>query len=349
MAEFAVIPCEICNNLFTIDEYMTHAATHQQQSYSTGNMYGPMNKPPDYETPTNNAPGTNDGYTISADGIINYNEGNMYGTKTKSEVKSNDTMDDEKKNEIQTLSIKDANSLRDNGCVIIKNGIRKDLVKNALQLINNALPKGLKCLRDETYTKHDIILDLFNESAAFSLCQNTLGLSNVIIPKCAEIKLLFPRLPVIEEKEMIEDENWHIDGLDDGVFAPYSLGMRMVLSDQCFRFYKATHYAVFDAMQKNGMKEFIKENELKENRQKWKKEGNELCEWKVSKGDIILFHPFLCLAMSVENDTENIDYCVDFRIRHRNFSQQIGEQRANHLWLGYEQLEEALINEKLII
>merc|ERR1712039_26391 len=88
------------------------------------------------------APGSYDGYTIANDGSISHNEGNMYGSMTKTNTfddsKSNSTMDDEKKNEIQSISIQNANQLRDIGCVIIKNGIRKDLISNALKLINNA-------------------------------------------------------------------------------------------------------------------------------------------------------------------------------------------------------------------
>eukprot|EP01083_Nonionella_stella_P267246 902964_1 len=117
-------------------------------------------------------------------------------------------MDDEKKNEIKGISQSDANSFRDIGCVVIKNAVRKDLIQNALRVINNALPNGAQCFTRDEYTKHNDILDLFNESAAFSLCQNVLGLSNVMIPKVAEIKLIFPDKVSTNEPET----TWNMDG-----------------------------------------------------------------------------------------------------------------------------------------
>eukprot|EP01083_Nonionella_stella_P216934 779187_1 len=96
--DYALIPCEICNNSFTIDEYMTHAASHQQPTdYNTGNMYGPMEggqgplpRPKDYKSPAPQSTITIEDYAILPDGTkYDYNNGDMYGAKTES--KTNDS------------------------------------------------------------------------------------------------------------------------------------------------------------------------------------------------------------------------------------------------------------------
>merc|ERR1719419_259882 len=119
------------------------------------------------------------------------------GAKHNDDSKANNPMDDEKKNEIQDISEEAANSLRDIGCVVIRNGVRNDLTAAALRVINNALSQGPSCLSGPQYAENFDILDLWNESAAYSLCQNVFGLKNVAVPSVADIRLIFPEKDVV--------------------------------------------------------------------------------------------------------------------------------------------------------
>eukprot|EP00484_Ammonia_sp_Unknown_P028575 CAMPEP_0197035520 /NCGR_PEP_ID=MMETSP1384-20130603/13294_1 /TAXON_ID=29189 /ORGANISM="Ammonia sp." /LENGTH=358 /DNA_ID=CAMNT_0042465591 /DNA_START=22 /DNA_END=1098 /DNA_ORIENTATION=+ len=355
--DFALIPCEVCGNLFTIDEYMSHASTHQvKYDYNQGDMYGPeqgghgpLPKPPSY-THQNQQ-------TVTPD----YNTGDMYGGSTANKDSNGDSkqddnsMDDEKKNAIQDLNEQSANALRDTGCCIIKQGVRKDLAQNALRLINHSLSKAPDLIATDEYRKHNDMLDLFNESAAFSLCQNILGLSNVLIPKTADIKLSFPA-PLDDAPPQTESvssmSKWTMDGLDDEkseCVAPYSLAMRMVLSAQKFKYFKASHVTVFEMMRKDGMQAFMQHNQKETERKELDAEKNTLEAVEVDTGDIVIYHPFLCVPVDERNETENIEYRVEFKVNHKNFNAEVAAKRAQHLWLGYEQLKDALNGEVLKI
>ena len=151
------------------------------------------------------------------------------------------------------------------------------------------------------------------------MAQNVLGLTNVIIPKSAEIRLIFPEKEQMDQKEMESLElNWKIEGLGEGILAPYTLGMRMILSQQKFKYYKGSHQMVYNMMKEIGMESFIELNkDAKDRKQFEDKEKNELENIEVNKGDIIIYHPFLCQPLDDKNDTENIEYFVDFRVNHK--------------------------------
>ena len=372
--DWALIPCEICNKLFPIDQYVTHTATHDP--YNSGSMYptskpvdpsvggvGPMNKPPGYKDPHPNSQITIDdyttknttpkdlGYQVLPNGDVSYNEGDMYGGTT--DKKTDDNKDDEKANEIQDIKEKSAASIRDNGCCVIPNGMRKDLISNSLRIINNALQNGKDVLKQDEYTKNREIMDLFSDSAAYSLAQNVVGLTNVVTPKIANIQLLFPEKQAMDEKDMEEMEmNWKIDGLDKGQLAPFTLGMRMVLTQQKFRFYKGSHKVIHQQLKEMGMEKFIEMNKNSKDRQMLEDEEKQQYKLEVvevNKGDIVLYHPFLCMPLVEKNDTENIDYYVEFKVNHKDFNDKVGKRRCEHLWLGYEKLNDALLGEVLKI
>ena len=375
-----LIPCDRCSKFVSFSDYEAHSKTHESEAldantlYNDGNMYsqpsiGPLPKPSGYKDPHPDSVVTNDDYNNSAYVEYDYGDGNMYGgskeeeskggssfspksgAKSNDDSKSNNVLDDEKKNEIQDITEDAGNCLRDNGCVIIKNGVRNDLSKTALQIINNALAEGPSCLLEAEYRKNDDILDLWNESAAFSLSQNVLGLTNVVIPTMADIQLIFPEKPSDNDEETKATE-WTIDGLDaldEDELAPYTVGMRVVLSKQSFTFYKGTHLAVFAMLQKEGINGFMEKNQTVNDRKPWNIESNPMMKWEVERGDIILYHPYLCVPADIRNVTENIDYFVDFKVKHKKFSSEVARRRAQHLWLGYEKLVYALNGEQLTI
>ena len=377
--DVVLIPCEICNKSVAFEDYQTHQAQHAAEAtsaaYDRGNMYGqgpiapvdplaggigPMPRPKGWQDPHPNSQITMEDYIVeNVEGTnipnpvqYDYNQGSMYGKSgDKNTDSKEENKDDEKMHEIQDLSEKSADLLRDNGCCIIKNGVRKDLISNALRIINNALRSGPHILSTEEYTKNNNILDLFNESAAFSLAQNVLGLTNVIIPKSAEIKLVFPEKEEMDQKDMESLElNWKVEGLGEGELAPFTLGMRMILSKQKFKYFKGSHQMVFNMIKEIGMESFIELNKDAKDRKEFEdKEKNELENIEVNKGDIIIYHPFLCQLLEDKNDTENIEYFVDFRVNHKNFNESVGKKRAEHLWLGYEQLNDTLNGEELKI
>merc|ERR1712013_168824 len=165
---------------------------------------------------------------------INYDAGNMYGSPNPSQNKPSDntsaisssTKDDEKKLEIQDLSNTAAQSLRDHGAVVMPKCARTDLTRQALWRINNALAKGTDALKSMELRCDGDIMDLYADSAAYSLSQNVLGLKNVRSPNSAQIRVAFPDSTTVSPFTAMR--------VDESATA-FSPGVRVALSAQTFR------------------------------------------------------------------------------------------------------------------
>ena len=195
-------------------------------------------------------------------------------------------------------------------------GVRQEVTRQALWRINHALAQGTDAVKAAAVARHGDVMDLYADSAAYSLCQNVLGMSNVRSPSCGRIRVAFPAERSVSEFAAVR--------VDDEA-AAFSLGVRVALSAQLFRFYDASHCPAKDD------KERV------------------VVEWAVQRGDVVLFHPLLCLAGEAASATEHIEYSVDFCVRHAKWDKQVALRRAEHLWIGFEKMASALHGEMLKI
>eukprot|EP01083_Nonionella_stella_P178945 633747_1 len=276
--------------------------------------------------------------TVTSRSMILHKEGTMVQNKYLPPTSTCRTPTDEQKR-----------TLRDTGCIVIKNGVDKSLIERALRKINYTLSTETR-LGDIELCQSAEFINLFTQSDAFAVCQSILGEGNVKIKdeRC-EIALTFPEHPdyiPAEEKDWAMDEHdWCIDGMRDTEchLPQYSLLCGVALSAQQlpfsgqFVYWPGTHHEVQKKMKQFGLNKWRSMNLREISREKWNVKA---MECNVDIGDIVIVHPLLCHKVGV-NFSMNIAYNLCYKIQHKDFY-KMDKERMDHLWMGYEGLRDVL-------
>lgn len=252
-----------------------------------------------------------------------------------------------------TLTTEQAQQFYRDGFLVVRNSVAPEAVNQALRKINNGMGRLAAVFAEEEKnmtgdearhlvgglrTDPDLLAVLYR-STVWSLAEQLLGPGNVRAQTTCQIAMRFPALKASNQAK--PGTAWHIDGMNKGALAPFSILCGFSLSDQpeplCGNLvaFPGTHLSLApifkDLIRNKGNKPTL----------------NNPHHVLLNKGDCVILHPRLAHQIGAHTNPNNPNPRIQLYMRLNHIQHRTLRDRAvEDMWVEFEGIRNVVAAEQ---